>query len=56
MKMKNGILKTVSVFALVLFILSIGCLDSNVNACYIALGCLLWLVPFGIANGIIGGF
>lgn len=51
-KIKNFILKSITTFFAILFIFCACCLDSQSNIFYI--GCivsLLWLVPFGIANG-----
>ena len=53
-KIKNFILKSITTVFAILFIFCVCCLDSNTNIFYI--GCivsLLWLVPFGVANGVI---
>ena len=53
-KIKNFILKSITIVFVLLFIFCACCLDSQSNIFYI--GCivsLLWLVPFGIANGVI---
>ena len=53
-KIKNLILKSITIVFVLLFIFCVCCLDSNTYIFYI--GCivsLLWLVPFGIANGVI---
>ena len=53
-KLKNIILKSITTVFAILFIFCVCCLDSESNIFYI--GCivsLLWLVPFGIANGVI---
>ena len=53
-RIKNVVLKSISVLAFCLFILGGISLDSFSNIPYImCIISLLWLVPFGIANRII---
>ena len=53
-RIKNVVLKSISVLAFCLFILGGISLDSFSNIPYImCIVSLLWLVPFGIANRII---
>jgi hypothetical protein len=52
-KIKNIILKSITTVFVLLFIFCACCLDSDTNIFYIGIGIsLLWLVPFGIANGV----
>jgi hypothetical protein len=53
-KIKNFILKAISVISAFILIISICFIDSqNSVPFYISIGIsLLWLVPFGIANGV----
>lgn len=54
MKLKNTILKSVTWFFVVLFLLSICALDSITIVPYITcIMSLCWLVPFGIVNNVI---
>ena len=53
-KIKNVILKSISYFTFILLIVAICFVDSNSNIpFYVIIICLMWLVPFGIANKII---
>lgn len=51
---KNIILKSISYFTFTLLIVAICFLDSNSYIpFYVIIGCLVWLIPFGIVNKII---
>lgn len=54
-KVKNLILKSISIFAFMLMILCMSGIDSATSCkpYVIIIVCLCWLVPFGIANGVI---
>jgi hypothetical protein len=53
-KIKNFVLKFISIICGFNLVICISCIDStHPNIFYIGIGIsLLWLVPFGIANGV----
>lgn len=53
-KIKNVILKSISYFTFILLIVAICFVNYNSHIpFYVIIICLMWLVPFGIANKII---
>lgn len=52
-RIKNIILKSISIVIFTIMIVAICFVDSNSNIpYYVIVGCLLWVVPFTLINGI----